>query len=205
MTILDNVEQVIEKSKRVTSNINNLHSLREMANACKGCELHIKRTNVVFSRGSTTYGIMVVGMAPAKIEDKEGVPFVGKSGKFLDKMLKETGLSQVYITNVVKCYLAPGKLIKIKCEEACSYFLEKQIDLIKPKTIITLGKQATMSVYKLLGEKDLTNLKLKDVQGTCREYKGIKVYATYHPQYLARFGGAKSKYYSSAIELLNKV
>ena len=207
MAVLDNVEKAIENSKRLTTTITSLSSLQEMANICKGCELHLGRTNVVFSKGNINSNIMVVGMAPAKQEDKKGIPFIGKSGKFLDEMFGDAGIknNNIYITNIVKCYLKPGKVIKKKCVDACSYFLEKQIEIIKPKSIITLGKYATIAVYSLLDDGNYTNLKLATVQGSCREYNGIKVYSTYHPQYLARFGGKDSKYYKNAVELLKSV
>ena len=70
MKVLDDIERVIENSKRITSNVSDLHSLQEMSNSCKGCELYLGRTNVVFSKGNPDSDIMIVGMAPAKNEDK---------------------------------------------------------------------------------------------------------------------------------------
>lgn len=207
MGVLDVVEKAIENSKRVTSKISDLQSLQVLANVCKGCELHLGRTNVVFSKGDHKSNVMVIGMAPAKEEDKKGVPFVGKSGKFLNKMFVEAGIREedIYITNVVKCYLKPGKPIKNKCADACKFYLKKQIEVIKPSCIVALGKDATITVYEIFNVENARNIKLETTQKEGLILEGVKVYSTYHPQFLARFGGKNTKYYRRAMKVLKEL
>jgi len=116
---------------------------------CTKCKLHKTRTNVVVGGGNVKSDIMFIGEAPGKNEDLQSKPFVGKSGLVLNEMLDNIGLkrSNVYITNIVKCRPPdnrdPTGLEKIKC----SMWLKKQIKIIKPKIIVTLGKHSYSSMY----------------------------------------------------------
>jgi DNA polymerase len=117
---------------------------REVA-GCTRCRLAEGRTQVVFGVGSPDADLMFVGEAPGFHEDKQGIPFVGQAGKLLDKLLAGIGLerSQVYICNVLKCR-PPGNRDPVPDEkEACEPYLFRQVELIRPKVIATLGNHAT--------------------------------------------------------------
>ena len=117
---------------------------REVA-GCTRCRLAEGRTQVVFGVGSPDADLMFVGEAPGFHEDKQGIPFVGQAGKLLDKLLAGIGLerSQVYICNVLKCR-PPGNRDPVPDEkEACEPYLFRQVELIRPKVVATLGNHAT--------------------------------------------------------------
>ena len=123
----------------------------DVAAGCTRCALAATRTQVVFGSGSPTADLMFVGEAPGFHEDKQGVPFVGAAGKLLDKLLEGIGLSRedVYVANVLKCR-PPGNRDPQPAEiESCEPHLWKQIELIQPRLIATLGNFAT----KLLSGK----------------------------------------------------
>jgi len=174
-----------------------LELLQQSAASCKGCELHTGRINPVFAKGNPEAKIMVCGMVPADEENKVGLPFVGRAGQLLDKILADIGktINDVYITNLVKCYLAAGLPLKQSWIDNCLPYLIVQINLIQPKVIITLGKDAT---FNLLGLDNKTAL--GKVRGTVDQYdSNIKVIPTYHPSYLLRGGGEKHKSYLDVI------
>ena len=120
----------------------NYEEVRGQALACTRCRLSDSRTQVVFSDGSPTARLMVVGEAPGANEDQTGVPFVGAAGKFLDMLLSTVDLSRedsVYIANVLKCR-PPGNRNPMPDEiEACSPFLKKQIELVQPEALLAVG------------------------------------------------------------------
>src|SRR5215471_16197991 len=122
-----------------------LDALRTEASSCTRCVLSQGRTQVVFGVGNPSADLMFVGEAPGFHEDQQGVPFVGQAGKLLDKLLAGIGLSRadVYIANVLKCR-PPGNRDPMPEEkEACEPYLFRQIGLIEPKVIATLGNHAT--------------------------------------------------------------
>ncbi|MEA1905057.1 MAG: uracil-DNA glycosylase [Candidatus Hadarchaeota archaeon] len=122
-----------------------LEKLESEARACTRCELYKTRTNVAFGTGPPNADIMMVGEAAGYREDQLGAPFVGTAGKELDKLLKKADLSReddVYITNVVKCRPPQNRDPTDEEIETCSPYLQKQIQLIKPKLIVTLGRFA---------------------------------------------------------------
>ncbi len=185
-----------------------LQTLQNAAALCTACELHKGRINPVFAKGNLNTGLMICGMVPADEENKVGIPFVGRAGKLLDKILADVALTMddVYITNLVKCYLAAGLLLKSDWIDSCLPYLIVQIDIIKPKVIITLGKDSSIT---LLGLDQKTSL--GSIVGKVFEYGDAKVIPTYHPSYLLRGGGERHKSYlnvikdfNSAIELLDK-
>jgi uracil-DNA glycosylase family 4 len=125
-----------------------LGSLREYIGDCHRCPLGSTRTRVVFGVGDPHAGLMLIGEGPGKNEDLQGEPFVGAAGKFLDELLASIGLerSQVYIANVVKCRPPGNRDPEIPEIQTCTPFLSRQIELIAPKVIATLGKFATQYV-----------------------------------------------------------
>jgi uracil-DNA glycosylase len=122
-----------------------LDALRDEASACTRCRLHEGRTQVVFGVGNPDADLMFVGEAPGFHEDQQGIPFVGQAGKLLDRLLDGIGLkrAEVYIANTLKCR-PPGNRDPMPDEKhECEPWLFKQIELIRPKVIATLGNHAT--------------------------------------------------------------
>jgi len=131
-----------------------LEELRKKVESCRRCPLWRTRKNPVFGEGPVDAEIMLIGLGPGYHEDIEGRPFVGAAGKFLDKLLKLAGLdrSEVYITNVMKCYLPENKASEDEIE-ACTPYLDKQIEVIQPRIIVALGNIATEYLFKKFGLK----------------------------------------------------
>ncbi|MCD6415641.1 MAG: uracil-DNA glycosylase [Planctomycetes bacterium] len=155
---------------------------------CTTCRLHETRTRTVFGRGDLRARLMFVGEAPGADEDREGVPFVGRAGKLLDRMVYAMGLErdEVYITNILKCR-PPGNRDPLADEaEACAPYLERQIEIIQPEMICTLGLPATRTMLR-------TSQSMGDMRGRWRSYRGIPLLPTYHPAYLLRSPGQKAK------------
>ena len=158
-----------------------LKAVWEQARACERCPgLAATRTTVVFGSGNADADLMFVGEAPGANEDREGLPFVGQAGKLLDKLLEEIGLNrtQVFICNVLKCR-PPGNRDPHPVEiENCREYLMRQIELIEPKVICTLGNFST----KLLREDNtgITRLHGKPEIRTIG-VRTVRLYPIYHP------------------------
>jgi uracil-DNA glycosylase len=157
-----------------------LVALYREASGCLRCPLHQGRTNVVFGNGDADADLMFVGEAPGHHEDLQGLPFVGRAGGLLDHLLEEIGLSrqQVFVANVVKCR-PPGNRDPQPDEiESCRPYLQRQIELIEPKVICTLGNFAT----KLLTR---SNRGITGVHGRPQVHelggRTVRIYPLYHP------------------------
>lgn len=153
-----------------------LQKLASEAAGCKGCPLWEGRTNVVFADGDASARVMLVGEAPGKNEDLEGLPFVGAAGKNLDAMLALAGLQRkdVYIANVLKCR-PPGNRNPQPHEiQACAHFLHDQARLVEPEVIVTLGNFATRHIMK-------TDLGITRLRGQVHQVGRFKVLPVYHP------------------------
>jgi DNA polymerase len=177
-----------------------LQTLQDMAALCRDCELYEGRLNPVFAKGNPVAEIMICGMVPADEENKVGLPFVGRAGKLLDKILIDSSLTMddVYITNLVKCYLSAGLALKSNWIDACLSYLIVQINIIQPKVILTLGKDSSITLLGLDHK-----ISLGSIVGREFEYGNAKVIPTYHPSYLLRGGGEKHKNYSNVIKDFN--
>jgi uracil-DNA glycosylase family 4 len=153
-----------------------LLKLKEELAECRRCDLHRGRTNVVFGEGDPSSDIMFVGEGPGADEDRTGRPFVGRAGALLTRIIRAMGLERkdVYIANIVKCR-PPGNRDPGPDEiSSCLPYLEKQIELIKPRVICALGRVAAQT---LVGEgSGITSLR-----GRFFEYRGIKLMPTFHP------------------------
>jgi uracil-DNA glycosylase len=160
--------------------VETLHALGEQVSACTRCRLAQTRTQVVFGVGDPNADLMFVGEAPGFHEDKQGLPFVGQAGKLLDKLLAGIGLdrSQVYVANVLKCR-PPGNRDPQPDEiESCEPHLFRQIELIEPKVVATLGNFAT----KLLSGKPTGITRVHGVeQETTVGGNSVLLYPLYHP------------------------
>jgi DNA polymerase len=143
--------------------------------ACRQCEIAKLRTKVVPGEGAENAEILFIGEAPGFHEDQLGRPFVGPAGQFLDKLLSLIGLKrqQVYIANVIKCR-PPNNREPLPGEiENCSKYLERQIELIHPKMIVTLGRY---SMAKFFPGKSISK-----IHGTAQQANGVIYFAMYHP------------------------
>lgn len=157
-------------------------ALRQEAAACNACALCKQRKQVVFGVGAEQAPWLFVGEGPGEEEDRAGEPFVGQAGKLLDAMLAAAGLQrgrEVYIANVVKCRPPGNRTPTLDEAAACAPLLDRQIDLIRPRLIVALGKTA---VIRLTG----SDASMASMRGTVHSYRGIPVVATYHPAYLLR-------------------
>jgi len=166
-----------------------LETLHTQADRCHLCELSKSRTNVVFGEGNPRAEIMFVGEGPGATEDSMGRPFVGRSGELLTKIIENVLLiprSQVYIANIVKCR-PPGNRVPSPTEaHTCLPFLQKQIELVSPKLIVTLGATA----YHYLSGDDTGITK---VRGTVIKKENYTLVPTYHPSFLLRNPSAKKE------------
>jgi uracil-DNA glycosylase family 4 len=162
-----------------------LARLREEAIGCTRCALAGGRTRVVFGVGNPSARLMFVGEGPGHDEDLRGEPFVGRSGKLLDLLMRQeigTTREQCYITNVVLCR-PPGNRDPLPAEiDACRPYLERQLDLVGPKVVVTLGNFATRT---LLG----TSEGIGRLRGKTYRFRGVDLVPTYHPAAALRGGG----------------
>jgi DNA polymerase len=148
---------------------------------CTRCRLHEQRTNTVFGEGSADAKIVFVGEGPGENEDLQGRPFVGRAGEQLNKWIAAMGLKRedVYIANIVKCR-PPGNREPAPDEVAtCTPYLERQIEIIRPSVLVTLGRPALQ--FMLQQKVSITKMR-----GTWQEWRGIKLMPTFHPAYVLR-------------------
>lgn len=160
----------------------NLETLAIHCQQCQRCELAQTRTQVVISRGTPQADVMIIGEAPGKSEDEQGLPFVGKSGQLLDKILASVELSleeDVYISNIVKCRPPENRTPVSKEILACKSYLLEQIRLVDPKIILFTGATALKG---LTGEKK----GITKIRGQWLQWEGRLAMAIFHPAYLLR-------------------
>ena len=159
---------------------NELDELRVEASACTRCRLHEGRTQVVFGNGNPNADLMFVGEAPGFHEDQQGVPFVGQAGKLLDRLLAGIGMTRadVYVCNTLKCR-PPGNRDPMPDEKhECEPWLFRQIELIRPKVIATLGNHATK---QLTGkETGITRVHGREQEAAYGSVR-VSIYPLYHP------------------------
>jgi len=156
--------------------------LKESVAGCVACPLHRGRNKTVFGVGDESASWLFVGEGPGAEEDLKGEPFVGQAGKLLDNMLAAIKLKRgkdVYIANIVKCR-PPGNRTPESLEAAqCEPYLHRQIELIKPKLIVALGKVAAVNLLR-------REASIASLRGKVHEYRGTPLIVTYHPAYLLR-------------------
>jgi uracil-DNA glycosylase family 4 len=168
-----------------------LLALRAKAFACRQCNLAETRTNVVFGDGNINQPVIAfVGEAPGANEDEQGKPFIGRAGAILDEWIAWMGFKreQVYILNTLLCRPPKNRNPLPAESKACRPFFDRQLELIRPMTIVGLGKFAAAA----LTEKTDS---LKDLRRGWWSYNGIPVRVTYHPAFLARNPTIKSAVY----------
>ncbi len=184
-----------------------LIGLREEIGDCRRCRLSTTRNTIVFGEGSPEARVMFIGEGPGKDEDIQGRPFVGRAGQLLTAII-EKGMQMrredVYICNIVKCRPTVDMAFqrdRPPDEEetaACSGFLLRQIEIIKPEVIITLGNPSTRFLLK-------TKTGITKMRGSWYSFNGIPVMPTYHPSYILRNGGDSSPLKRDVWEDIKKV
>lgn len=148
---------------------------------CTKCKLNSTRIQTVFGEGSPEARLFFIGEGPGESEDQSGRPFVGRAGQLLTKMIGAMGLAreQVYIANIVKCR-PPGNRTPAPDEvEACTPYLVRQLETIRPLVIVTLGLPATQYMLQ-------TDQPMRSLRGIWHQWRGIKLMPTYHPSYVLR-------------------
>lgn len=162
-----------------------LQRVAEEASTCTRCRLSAGRTNVVFARGNPRSELMFVGEGPGEQEDLQGLPFVGRSGQLLDRLvLEEIGITRdnCYVCNVLKCR-PPGNRDPLPDEiELCRPYLDAQLELVDPKVVVTLGNFATKA---LLG----TSEGISRLRGRLYPFRSGYLVPTFHPSAALRGGG----------------
>jgi uracil-DNA glycosylase len=178
-----------------------LKLLREEIGDCKRCKLSAKRKNIVFGEGNPDARLMFIGEAPGAEEDLQGRPFVGDAGMVLTRLINKMGFRRedVYIANIVKCRPPLNRDPEPDEAETCRGFVERQIEIIRPEVIMSLGRVATMN---LTGDM---KLKITAVRGKLFSYKGIPVMPTFHPAYLIRNPKDKWLTWNDAQKVMEKL
>ena len=162
-------------------NHKDLKEYYESIKNCFDCPLGNTRNNFVFGEGNPNSNIVFVGEAPGEKEDLLGRPFVGKSGKLLDKILLAINLKRedIYILNIVKCRPPNNRNPLSEEIKECEKYLKKQLDIIKPNLIVSLGRVSAMTLLK-------NNESLSKLRNRIHKYQNIDLIATYHPAALLR-------------------
>ncbi|MGD9152709.1 MAG: uracil-DNA glycosylase [Gammaproteobacteria bacterium] len=180
----------------VSTNDDVWRELQEQVKKCALCGLEKTRTQTVFGAGNQRADLLVIGEAPGANEDRQGEPFVGRAGMLLNAMLHAIGLDRkdIYIANILKCR-PPNNRDPLPREVGlCTPYLKKQIELIKPKLIVTVGRIAAQFLLN-------TDESMGRLRGKVFEYEGIPVIATYHPAYLLRSPRGKAKSYQDFLRV----
>jgi uracil-DNA glycosylase len=154
---------------------------------CTRCKLHrLGRRQIVFGVGNPEADLMFVGEAPGADEDVQGIPFVGRAGQLLTKIIESIGLKRedVYIANVIKCRPPQNRNPEQDEVDTCEPFLFRQIDVIRPKVIVALGTFAARALLRTLDP-------ISRLRGRVYDYRGAKLMPTFHPAYLLRNPAAK--------------
>jgi DNA polymerase len=185
---LPELPEPVQEIQVLTSAADALQSLRvEIGPQCTRCKLHtLGRKQVVFGVGNPNADLMFVGEAPGADEDIQGEPFVGRAGQLLTKIIEAIGMKRedVYIANVIKCRPPGNRNPEPDEVECCEPFLFRQIDAIKPKVIVALGKFAAQSLLR-------TTDPITRIRGREYAYRNAILMPTYHPAYLLRNPASK--------------
>ncbi|MCD6134759.1 MAG: uracil-DNA glycosylase [Candidatus Omnitrophica bacterium] len=186
-----------------------LEELKEEVKKCRKCALASIRHNVVVGEGNEKAKVMFIGEAPGFNEDQKGVPFCGEAGKVLDRLLAVAGLKRgdIYITNILKCRPPHNRDPKKEEIEACRPFLERQLEIIKPEIICTLGNYATSFILTRFSLA--SQIKgISQIHGKIFEYSDIfskiKIIPLYHPA-VATYNRNMEPVLRKDIEIISKI
>jgi len=174
-----------------------LAALRQEMGDCQRCKLGKERSNLVFGEGNPDAQLMFIGEAPGREEDKQGRPFVGEAGKLLTSLINKMGFKreEVYIANIIKSRPPGNRDPEADEINACMPFLKRQIEIIAPEVIMSLGR---ISAHTLTG----LNVPISRLRGTFKEFEGTPLMPTFHPAYLLRNPGDKKLVWSDAMQVL---
>jgi len=163
-----------------------LDKLRVEIGACMRCKLSAGRTNLVFGVGNADARLLFIGEGPGRDEDQQGIPFVGRAGQLLTKIIGAMKMRRedVYIANIAKCRPPQNRAPEPDEVKECLPFLVRQVEIIEPRVIVCLG---SISAQNFLGTEE----KISQLRGHVQEWRGIPVMPTYHPAYLLRNPEAK--------------
>ena len=175
-------------------------ALKRECSACRECSLCQTRRNVVFGTGNPQAEVLLVGEGPGAHEDEQGVPFVGRAGKLLDDMLAMIGLdrSKVYIANVVKCRPPENRDPLNVEQDACIGYLPRQMPLMEPKIVVSLGRIAAM---RLINPK----FRITKEHGVWYDIDGMRMMAMYHPSALLRDPGRRPEAFDDLKSLQQEI
>src|SRR5579871_1992281 len=196
--------QVSHGSSPVPSVEERRHALEVLAQRVAGCtrcaELAATRTQTVFGVGKIDTELCFIGEAPGADEDATGEPFVGAAGQLLNRIITACGLKreEVYICNIIKCRPPGNRLPQIHEAANCREYLEKQLELIRPKFICALGACAAQNLLD-------TKAPIGRLRGQFHTYRGIPVHCTYHPAYLLRSPDKKKDVWEDMKKLLHQM
>jgi len=170
------------KGSGISSKEAALKALRAEIGDCGRCKLSNKRTNIVFGEGAPDARLMFIGEAPGREEDLRARPFVGDAGMLLTRLIEKMGFKRedVYIANIVKCRPPMNRDPEPDEIETCKGFVERQIEIINPDVIMSLGRISSLT---LIGD---SKLKITAIRGKFFDYRGIHLMPTFHPAYLIR-------------------
>lgn len=193
-------ETTLDATDGAAPEFTDLAGLARFLEGCTRCRLSEQRRSVVVGEGAADARVMFVGEGPGAEEDRTGRPFVGQAGKLLDRMILAMGFErgQTYIANVVKCRPPGNRDPKDDEIAACSTFLDRQVEFIRPEVIVALGRFAA---NRLTG----TEKPLGALRGRWSHYKGVPLLATYHPAYLLRTPVDKRKVWDDLKLVLRKL
>ena len=186
-SLLQGVETDLFSDNAEAYQAKTLKELREAIGDCRRCKLWPGRTHLVFGVGNPKAQVMFVGEGPGRDEDLQGEPFVGRAGQLLtDIITKGMGLRRedVYIANVIKCRPPDNRNPEPDEVDSCEPFLVKQIEIIRPRIIVGLGKFAVQTLLK-------SKVPISKLRGNWHDYHGIRFMPTFHPAYLLRNPGDK--------------
>lgn len=177
-----------------------LEQIKSECENCMLCPLGSTRTNVVFGVGNPDAELMFVGEAPGESEDLSGIPFVGRAGKLFDKFLVAVGIDRddVYIANILKCRPPQNRDPKPEEEDLCIKYLDEQIDAIKPKYIVCLGRIAAMRLIK-------EDFRIMSEHGTWYKKDNYEICAVLHPSAILRDPRKNELMLKDMIDIRDKV
>ncbi|WP_297322347.1 uracil-DNA glycosylase [uncultured Bartonella sp.] len=197
------VDRQLETAAELAKNANNLDELCQALKSFNGCTLKLTAKNTCFADGSPNAKLMLVGEAPGRDEDLQGIPFVGRSGQLLNRILAAIGLTRkdVYIANVI-AWRPPGNRTPTPMEtELCRPFIERQIELASPKILVALGGPA---MQVLTGTKGgIIRWRGKWLSHELKNGTAIPVMPTFHPAYLLRTPSQKKLVWTDFLEVRN--
>lgn len=176
---------------------NDISSLKENVQNCFLCELSKSRKNVVFGQGNENATIMFIGESPSSIEDETAHILAGRTGELLTKMIENVlniKKEEVYISNIVKCKPLNNRAASNSEASLCRSYLFKEIELVKPKIIVTLGEKA----YNYLCDEELS---LSQVRGQSLSFRNMVLIPTFHPSFLLRNPSLKKEAYFDMLKI----